>query len=279
MGTLDGPRFLTATLQCLLSLDSFPESLVGADGLLIAAVLALCEALASPRKVMLDRFVPALGDILTTSGDDAHAFAGLFIAQLHKEEPAIVNRVFIGELSAKTICERCRKPVIENERFTTLPLPLALVDSRRILFAPWDLTRPAEPKSTPGAVTVPSLLLGLTADGFEPVEQTGVYTDVWAFEIPALFDQEPEQGLAILFFTCGGARLCDRVVMRAPIDTVVNVTLLAHNRIEGMIEPAAFHDVQKKMKIVQGPARFTNFPRSRGCNEKVVVEIPQGRRV
>jgi hypothetical protein len=251
------------------------------EGRLTSALLGLADGLMRMRKVNSNPFRTLVRELIPKLADsgqpDAMVFAAGLIEHLQREHPPVIEGLFSGEITAKLTCDHCRKQVVQNEKFTTLPL--SMVDSRRILFSPWDLGLPIEPKPTPRSVSVAALFLGMTADGFEPFAQTGDYSEVWAFEMPALFDQEPEQGLALLSFTFGGSKLCDPIVMRAPLGVDVDATLLVHNRIEGLIEPNSFRDVKKMMKVVRAPPRFTPFPGSRGCQEQVIVEIPQGKRV
>jgi hypothetical protein len=128
-------------------------------------------------------------------------------------------------------------------------------------------------------VTVPALVLGLNTDGFEPFAHNGVYSEAYAFEMPNLFDEDTDQGLALVFLTSSGRKLCDPIVMRAPLNVDPDVTLLVQNRIEAMIIPANFREVKRTMRVISPPPRFTTFPDSRGCREQVVVDIPQGSRV
>jgi ubiquitin carboxyl-terminal hydrolase 8 len=100
----------------------------------------------------------------------------------------------------------------------------------------------------------------------------------YAFGMPDFFDEEPEQGLAVVSLTCGSAKLCDPIVMRAPLNSPADVALLVQNRIESLVEPAFLRDVRSRMKLITAPERFTAFPGSRGCRESVVVDIPQGGR-
>jgi hypothetical protein len=273
--------YINATIQGFLSLPTFPDRIVGLDGRLVRAVLNLADSLARQRKVNPESFRKVVSGLMPKfanySQQDAPEFAGEFIDCLHEEQKAVIEELFFLRLSVTTICDRCQKRVVKIESLTTLPV--SIVGTRRILFSPWDFDAPLEVKPTPGTVTVSAVFLGLTANGYEPFALTGDYSEVYAFGMPDCFDEETDQGLAVVTLTSNGRRLCEPIVMRAPLNIPADVKLCVLNRIESMIDPAHLRDVRREVTVVSGPDRFTTFPGSRGCREPVVIDIPQGSSV
>ena len=205
---------------------------------------------------------------------DAQEFTSFFIDMLHEENKEVLEEMFYGKDISCAVCDKCHTENKTEESFTILSLPID--GARRIILSPWSLDENLQLVMV--CPNIPVILVGKTKNGLVETKTTYGFKEVLAFEMPLRFDEEENEGLAILHLKSGEREVCQPLLIRAPIGkdvSVADVEVLVWNRIQQLWEEAGDkrRTAYKLMRIEEAPKRFTKKPNSFLCQEQVVVNV------
>ena len=287
--------YMNASIQCLLSLPTFLEKISTAkSGELSQAFAKLYKEIIKSKsaydlKDFRQVFVRKVPLFDSTSQQDAHEFTLFLLDVLKDENQEMISPLFYGSDESTTICDKCNHSKTIVSKFSTLSLPIS--SSRKIIFSPWDLTKQMQRVSVIPDKTQPVILYGQKRTGYCFAEAfTPEFVDMLALEIPAHFDEEENEGLAIVELVHENknseySNICRPIIMRAPLNEEIDpysLEIAVWNRIEPLFSSDNKENkmnARKSLKLIAPPTKFTLFSTNTKSSlkyvvqEKVVVEI------
>ncbi|OHT13011.1 hypothetical protein TRFO_03410 [Tritrichomonas foetus] len=279
--------YMNASIQSFLSLPHFTskiESFIKGELSLNFQTLyknILKSKSAYDPKLFKQAFGHKIPFFANTSQQDAHEFTSFFIDILHEENNEIITPLFYGTDEATTTCAICQNKTSVLEKFSSLSLPISA--SRRIIFSPWNLEEPMQRLSV--VPETPVILYGRTRTGQRLAQAfTAEFIEAIALEAPSCFDEEENEGLAIVKLFSGQRSLCKPILVRVPLGVEVStddLEISVWNRIEPLFDSKNRKQAAKAFKIKEAPQRFTKSKENQfAVNEEIIVEIaaPYGDR-
>jgi ubiquitin C-terminal hydrolase len=269
--------FMNASLQALLSFDSLLNSvetrLGGADFLrstrLTGVFLNLCLAVKQSRTVVdPTEFKRCIGELVPflkgRRQEDAHEFTTFLLDKL-KDECDFFRTLFFGRLQNETICGLCHEASTADELFSSISLPLA--ESRRLVWSPYDLTRPLQRVCS--LPRVPAILVGRDVNGRNRVtaEVLPEFVTIFVLERP---DLEPGFGYAMLRLQNEAKTPCSiPILIRVPLAVELGddeFEQIFRERLLPITEgcPIVFH---------KRPSMFTLNDDGVVCNEFIEIAV------
>lgn len=272
--------YMNASIQCLMCLPSFLNGLSNLHGTVTDELVSLFSNMTKNKAVwdpssfknLFGQRIPFFND---KRQQDAQEFTSFLIDMLHEENKEPIEKLFYGKDESCTICGNCNSETSVLESFTVLSLSIS--GARRIIFSPWRLDEQMQRVSV--CPEVPLILVAKTKSsetGLLETHSPAGFKCVLAFELPARFDEEENEGLAIVRLVSGNHEICEPILMRAPLNTEVarvDVEVMVWNRIQELWEKETRRNIFKFIKIVEFPDRFTHNEGSYLCKEQVVVSV------
>ena len=272
--------YMNASLQSLLCLPKFVNAIKELHGTVTDELVSLFQNMTANKAVfdpssfkqMFGLRIPFFNN---TSQQDAQEFTSFLIDMLHEENKEVIDDLFYGKDESCTTCGHCNAATSVVESFTTLSLSIS--GARRVIFSPWKLDEQMQRVSV--CPDIPLVLVAKTGKvdgGLVEVQSAVGYKHILAFEVPAHFDEEEDQGLAIIRLMSGEREICEPLLMRAPLKTEitqVDIEIMVWNRIQELWEAASRRNAAKFIKVVQYPKEFTHKEGTFLCNEQVVVSV------
>lgn len=279
--------YMNASLQSLLSLPHFTSKIpTFTSGEICLSTQSLYTNLLKAKsafdptqfKQAFSRHVPFFSG---TAQHDAHEFYSFYIDTINEENSSLITPLFYGSVESTTTCAICGNQKSISEKFSSLSLPVS--SSRRIIFSPWNLDEPMRRLcSIPNSEKIisgvstrsPIVLYGTTRTGHRFAQAfTAEFNEMLALEAPARFDEEVDEGLALLKIFCESKMICYPIIARVPLNadlSLYDIELIAHNRIESLFEQSIWRQARKCIRIRDPPKRFTLVDFNQNSNQKSV---------
>lgn len=237
-------------------------------------------------KLELSKVAPIL---CGTGQQDVQEFVSFLLDILQEEDPnSIINDLFFGEFESLTNCINCKSVNKIHEKFSTLSLPISA--ARRIIFYPWDLSKPMERFFT--FPSSPCVILGRTRDGFrlsshfEPdfAEALALQLDPSKYAsnpsairnenacTEHITDNKVTNAVVIVKTTRGRLLTVLLVEVKANIDIFENALRpFIWDRLKLLWEPQNRKNIERQWKFVNHPSTFKFTPHPEyNCAEQIL---------
>lgn len=272
--------YMNASLQALHCFDYFSQNVATAvseaDQPRLTPVFARLFEQMNERGQIINpqTFKTAIGAILPflkgKTQEDSHEFTTFLLDILNEEcskKNGIVNSLFYGKLQNEMICSHCNHSRIITEAFSSISL--AVAQSRRVIFSPYDLLQPMQRVCV--VPDVPSLLIGKTHDGKNSITTVmrPEFVELFVLEAPPL---DPGIAYAITRVT-GGKAATTPFLVQVPLDISLSEEEI-RDIVVARIKPLVPGKL-KNVELVAPPNKFTYDPAKGCCSQPLTVKINQ----